>query len=252
MGNSGKSNRMLINSRARIPFLGVTILGFLSIFLLLTTCKRFEPVGFLHVNTGSVSQITSRSASAGGEVTDEGGNAVTARGVCWSTSNEPTISGNKTTDGSGRGSYTSSLTGLSPGTTYFVRAYATNSDGTTYGEEQRFTTASLQMPTITTIEVTAITENSARSGGEVTDDGGATVTARGVCWATTANPTISGTKTTDGTGTGSFTSNITGLAPSTTYYVRAYATNSSGTSYGNEVSFATSTSSGETVTDIDR
>ncbi len=80
--------------------------------------------------------------------------------------------------------------------------------------------------TITTSAVTSPTTNSATSGGNITTDGGAPVTARGVCWSTSQNPTTANSKTTDGTGTGSFTSNITGLTANTTYYVRAYATNS--------------------------
>ncbi len=85
----------------------------------------------------------------------------------------------------------------------------------------------------------ALALNSATSGGTVSNDGGATVTARGVCWSTTANPTTANSYTTDGSGTGSFTSNQSGLTQNTTYYVRAYATNSVGTAYGNEVSFTT-------------
>ncbi len=100
-------------------------------------------------------------------------------------------------------------------------------------------TVSAFTPTVTTITVTSITHNSANSGGNVTYDGGATVTARGVCWSTSSNPTISNYHTTDGSGTGTFTSSITGLADNTTYYVRAYATNSVGTSYGNQIFFTT-------------
>src|SRR4026208_532153 len=96
------------------------------------------------------------------------------------------------------------------------------------------------IPTLTTTAISSITSGSALSGGNISADGGASVTARGVCWSSTANPTISGSHTTDGSGTGSFTSNISGLTTSTTYYVRAYATNSAGTAYGNEVSFTTS------------
>ncbi len=99
---------------------------------------------------------------------------------------------------------------------------------------------SILVPTVSTTAISAITFNTASSGGNVTSDGGASVTARGVCWSTSANPTIAlSTKTSDGTGTGSFTSSITGLAPNTLYYVRAYATNSVGTAYGNEVTFTT-------------
>ena len=94
-------------------------------------------------------------------------------------------------------------------------------------------------PVVVTSAISAITGNSASSGGNVTDEQGAAVTAKGVCWSTTSGPTITNSKTNDGTGTGSFTSSITGLTPGTTYYVRAYATNTNGTSYGSEVTFTT-------------
>ena len=94
-----------------------------------------------------------------------------------------------------------------------------------------------QIPVLTTTAVSNITQSIASCGGNITSDGGATVTARGVCWSTSQNPTIADSKTTDGTGAGSFTSNITGLAANTTYYVRAYATNSAGTGYGSAMSF---------------
>jgi uncharacterized protein (TIGR02145 family) len=93
--------------------------------------------------------------------------------------------------------------------------------------------------TLTTIAISSITSTTALSGGNITSDGGANVTARGVCWATTTAPTIAGSNTSDGTGSGAFASSLTGLTPGTTYYVRAYATNSAGTAYGNEVTFKT-------------
>jgi uncharacterized protein (TIGR02145 family) len=105
------------------------------------------------------------------------------------------------------------------------------------------------LPTVITSAITNITGISATGGGEVAFDGGALVTARGVCWSTSSGPTISNSHTTDGTGTGIFASSITGLNVNTTYYVRAYATNSMGTVYGNEISFATNATT--TVTDID-
>jgi hypothetical protein len=98
-------------------------------------------------------------------------------------------------------------------------------------------------PTVTTNNISSITSTGAVSGGNVVSDGGASVTARGVCWSTTPNPTVSNSKTTDGTGTGAFTSTITGLSPNTIYYLRAYATNNNGTSYGAEKSFTTSSGS---------
>ncbi|MEK7718341.1 MAG: fibrobacter succinogenes major paralogous domain-containing protein, partial [Bacteroidota bacterium] len=162
----------------------------------------------------------------------------------------PTISNSRTTDGNGIGSFVSSITALTPGTKYYVRAYATNSAGTSYGNEVSFT-ALANLPTATTTSATSITATTATSGGNVTADGGGAVTARGVCWSTNANPTTANSKTSDGTGTGSFTSSITGLIPNTTYNIRAYATNSVGTAYGSNLSFTTTAGSGSTITDID-
>jgi len=107
--------------------------------------------------------------------------------------------------------------------------------------------------TVTTTEITDITETSARVAGEVTDDGGSYVTARGVVWSRSSNPILPSSEgyTTDGSGIGSFTSNITGLNPRTNYYVRAYATNSQDTAYGNQVSFRTGGYENSTITDID-
>ncbi len=87
--------------------------------------------------------------------------------------------------------------------------------------------------------VTGILSTSAICGGNITNDGGTSITARGVCWSASPNPTTTNSKTTDGTGTGTFTSTITGLSTVTTYYARAYATNSTGTTYGNEITFKT-------------
>lgn len=98
----------------------------------------------------------------------------------------------------------------------------------------------LPLPVLTTSAATLIKNNSAQTGGNIASDGGLAITQRGVVWSTLPNPTIAlPTKTIDGNGTGTFTSAITGLSANTTYYVRAYATNSAGTSYGNEVSFMT-------------
>ncbi len=190
------------------------------------------------VTTNAVINITSSSATGGGNVTYDGGSAVTARGVCWNTTPNPTVANNKTTDGTGTGSFTSSITGLSPGVTYYVRAYATNSTGTVYGGEMLFATLAV-LPSVSTTAVSAITSSGATSGGNVTSDGGASVSAKGVCWSTSQNPTVTDSKTTDGTGTGSYTSTISGLSSGVTYYVRAYATNGAGTAYGSQLSFTT-------------
>jgi uncharacterized protein (TIGR02145 family) len=138
---------------------------------------------------------------------------------------------------------TFSDTGLTPSTTYTYRVYAFNAVGNslTYTNEVTLTTtAILALPTLTTTAASSITQTTATSGGNISSDGSSAITARGVVWSTSANPTIAlTTKTTDGTGTGAFSSNITGLMTNTTYYIRAYATNSQGTAYGNVFSFTT-------------
>lgn len=190
------------------------------------------------VVTSSVSGVSSSSAVCGGDVTSSGGATVTARGVCWSLSQNPTINDNHTSDGTGLGSFVSDITGLAPGTTYFVRAYAINAAGTSYGQQRLFTTLATP-PTVLTQDVTNISNCSAMSGGNVVNSGGANVIARGVCWSTTHNPTVNNNHTTDGAGIGAFVSSLTNLQEGTTYYVRAYATNSVGTAYGAERSFTT-------------
>lgn len=112
-------------------------------------------------------------------------------------------------------------------------------------------TGSTTTPVLTTATVTNINSTFATGGGNISSDGGATVTARGVCWSTTQNPTLVDNRTSDGTGTGSFASSMQGLSPSTPYYVRAYATNSAGTSYGSAVTFTTLSLQPGTVIDID-
>lgn len=192
------------------------------------------------LTTVSPIDVTTSSAITGGNITSDGGSNITARGVVWSTDHNPTISlSTKTTDGTGTGSFVSSITGLEPGTIYYVRAYATNSQGTAYGDEVLFTT-SIELPKVTTTSVSDITSKSAKSGGNVTSDGGSAVTERGIVWSTVTNPNLSGSnKLVGGNGKGNFISSITGLTPNTKYYVRAYATNSKGTSYGEQVSFTT-------------
>jgi hypothetical protein len=219
-----------------------------------TTSENFTlPI----VTTDDIDDITQTTATGGGNVTSDGGSPVTARGVCWSTSLDPTIADSHSEDGTGTGTFISSLTGLLPSTPYYVRAYATNGIGTAYGEEKTFTTLQeLTIPTVTTDPVTDITQTTATSGGNVTSTGGLTVIVRGVCWSTSANPTVDNTHTTDGSGTGAFISYLTGLTANTPYYVRAYATNSVGTAYGNEQTFTTlenpdiPTVSTDTVIDI--
>ena len=191
------------------------------------------------VVTKSVGEVTETSAKVVGQVTADGGAEVTERGVCWNTEGTPEIIDFRTKDDTGVGSFTSQIPDLVPATQYYVRAYATNEVGTAYGEEVSFTTIEKLLPTVTTTEVTGITCLTAVSGGEVTFDGNVEVTARGICWSTRQNPTIEDIKTNNGSGVGTYTYKMTNLEFNTKYYVRAYATNEVGTSYGEEVSFTT-------------
>lgn len=194
---------------------------------------------FLDLTTTAVTEISYTTATSGGNVTNEGGAPILSKGICWNTSENPTIDNSKTLDGTGTGPFTSILSQLVPSTKYYVRAYATNNAGTGYGNQVSFTSNTILLATLTTTAISSTNSLSAVSGGNITADGGGTVTARGVCWATTTIPTINNNKTTDGSGTGSFTSNLTNLTANTSYYVRAYATNSAGTAYGEQIQFIT-------------
>jgi hypothetical protein len=189
------------------------------------------------VTTTSITNILNTSATSGGNVTSDVGASVTARGVCWSTSPNPTIANSKTTNGTGTGAFTSNITGLSLGTTYYVRAYATNSMGTSYGSSSSFTTT--RMPSVVTVSIDNIDFTTATVSANVTNDNGYAVTERGVCWGTSANPTTAGSHVSNGSGTGTYSCQLTDLNRSTVYHVRAYAINSQGTAYGNNVTFST-------------
>jgi len=192
------------------------------------------------VTTSAVTNISTTFAVSGGNISNDGGGAVTARGICWDTMTVPTTEKNKTIDGTGSGSFSSVVSGLLPGKTYFLRAYATNSAGTAYGAEGTLTTLlTTTIPTVTTTAASNILATTASSGGNVTFWGGDTITSRGICWSTAPNPTTSNNVTVSGNGAGSFSSTLYNLSPSTTYYLRAYAVNSLGTGYGNEISFST-------------
>jgi len=181
------------------------------------------------LTTNAVTNILAFSATSGGNITYDGGSPITTRGVCWSTSPNPTTSNTHVASGDGIGSFTINMIGLTDNTTYYVRAYATNALGTTYGNEISFTT--ITFPTVTTVSANDIKGSSAKSGGTIINNGGSAIIAQGLCWSTTPNPSTANNTTT------SFSEVMTSLSPNTTYYVRAYATNAAGTGYGNEISF---------------
>jgi uncharacterized protein (TIGR02145 family) len=229
------------------------LLGSLPIFLLslpaiciiIHSCKKIiEPEPELTVpvlTTVEVSVIMRNSAYSGGRITSDGGTAITQRGVCWSTSPNPTTASNITADSPVAVIFESTLSGLTEDTKYYVRAYATNSKGTGYGNEVSFTTLPISVATIQTYWVCSITKTMAWSHGFIEDTGGGTITAWGMCWSTSENPTVADNKTSEDVHAylDGFDSYLRGLTTNTTYYVRAYVTTNIGTSYGEQRTFTT-------------
>jgi len=215
-----------------------SIISVVCYLFLLSSCTPDEIIPKPELGSTEIGIVTEATATCVSLITSDGGNNITARGVCWNTTSEPTIENDTTSDAYGTGEYTSTLTHLSPNTTYYVRAYATNKGGITYGIQTSFTTKSFDLTTLPAISIKA---QSATCGGVVSSNGDSlTVTERGLCWSTSNNPTIElETKTVDRSRIDSFQSTMTNLLPNTTYYARAYATNSLGTNYGNEISFTT-------------
>jgi uncharacterized protein (TIGR02145 family) len=225
-----------------------SILIIFLLFLFYSTCEK--PEREPKVETGQVTEIKATSANVSGEIIDLG-EGISEYGHCWSTQSNPTIDAEKTSFSNevSTGNYTSQLTDLQVGVKYFVKAWVRSGHEVVYGKEVNFTTLNGKAILITS-EITDIKIHSATSGGNITDDGGYSITSRGVCWNKTGNPTLENMDgfTTDGIGIGSFASNIQDLQLNTTYYLRAYATNSAGTWYGEQ--FICKTATG-IITDFD-
>jgi len=222
-GNLGISSKLLLMSL-------LTGMAFFS------SCKEDPTLAVL--NTEPASEITVSTAKLEGVITDDGGATVTVRGFCWGSVTNPTVQDDFKPAGTGPGTFSATIENLQPNIQYYARAYAENSVGIAYGNEIVFVT-STAAPAVTTIAVTNITASMAVSGGNITYDGGGSITARGVCWSTSPEPDLSDSFTSDGTGSASFPSTMTNLTPATTYFVRAYAKNSSWTVYGEQLSFTT-------------
>ncbi len=186
------------------------------------------------VATYNAEAISTTFATAGGNISADGGADITERGLVWSTDENPTLDDNKATSEEGTGSYTIKMTGLEANTEYYFRAFATNETGTSFGREVYFKTLEeLTPPEVNTSEVIDIMVQTAETGGDVISWGGDSVSARGVVWNTTGDPTIGDFKIEAGKGLGEFVATLYPLSADTRYYVSAFATNGEGTSYGN-------------------
>lgn len=200
------------------------------------------------VMTTGISNVAHTTATLNGSVIYSGGSIVAARGFCYSIEQNPTIESTTVSCGYGEGSFASSLQNLTSSTTYYVRAYATNVWGTSYGEQQNFTTLTEYVPSVEITAATDIDYTAFTCGGDVTDSGTYAVTARGICYATTPDPVMTGAHVHLGNGTGVFSTTLTDLEPETTYYVRAYAVNAVGVAYSTPITVTTLTPSVPTVT----
>ncbi|MCK4746168.1 MAG: hypothetical protein KAT15_03995, partial [Bacteroidales bacterium] len=199
--------------------------------IIAVSCVKIEPERIFKVETGQAVEITDTSWLAKGVVLDVGSQGISEHGFCYSTLSNPTVLSNdgmvKLGETNSTGEFTGTIATLDPGATYYLRAFLTNRDSTTYGKDYVFTTKELQdTPVVTTTAAASVTETSAVVGGTVTSDGGSDVTDRGIYYGTSTDPKTTGTKIQVGSGLGTFTTTLTGLAESTTYYCVAYAINS--------------------------
>ena len=221
----------------------------LVVILLLASCEKDPLAATTSIDTQEVTSIAATAAIGGGRISSDGKPTIKECGIEWCTasdfkSNIFNCSAEKAT----LGDFSCEMTDLTDATTYYVRSYAKNNYGTIYGPTVSFTTQEMVLPTVTTSEVTDINRTSATVGGEITNDGNADVTERGIVYSTNQKPTIDNNIVTSGKGSGAFTCNIIGLNTNTTYYVRAYAVNSKGLAYGEEKSFTTTDIGVPTVT----
>jgi starch-binding outer membrane protein SusE/F len=224
----------------KISFYRVLALIAFAILLVISCTKETANVRLeAKLSTSQVLDVTADSATVVGFIV-AAGDGFTEKGVCYDIATAPTTAKSKLAfDGTATvATFNVRIGSLAYATKYYARAYGINASGTVYGDEVSFTTLPVG-PTVTTDSINSITGTTAKVYGTVTVTGGSAVTARGVVYSKTHNPTTGDSKTVNGTGAGNFTAALTGLEGLTKYYVRAYATNTAGTGYGVEDSLTT-------------
>ena len=226
---------IIMAANKRLP--GLFLIAYiLTGTLLMSSCAKDPTLPVL--TTDEVIEITTNSATISGNVTEDGGAEITARGICWGTVTMPTLSDNFKPSGTGPGKFSCVLSELEPNTTYYVRAFAENSVGIAYGNEVTFKTG-IAAPSVTTGQVTGVTNNSAVCTGTVTYSGGAPILEKGICWSQAPDPDLDDSHVSVSTGPNTYTCTLTGLSSGSRYYARAYVKNEGGTGYGEQVVFTT-------------
>lgn len=222
-------------------FLRYLIIGFIFLY----ACGEKESIkgktNKIPVTTNQATMITSDSALGGGSILDDGGDIIKERGICWSINKNPTVSDSRVASGIGKGAFSVMMKGLSPNTSYNVRAYSISEQGEVYGNEVNFKTAT-RRPSLVTTNISNITGSKVTIANQILSDGGATITQRGVCWSSSnSTPTINDSINISTSTTSIYDVNLSTLMANTTYWLRAYATNSAGTGYSSPtISFRTS------------
>ena len=220
---------------------------FFTILLLSATlsCEKEKTSSEPEIITVEVTEVTATTAVGRGRLVEDGGSKVTSIGVCWGTGQYPTINDYFASNETPDDTFKVTITGLADNSTYYLRAYATNIKGTGYGEQVQFTTfAHSDLPIVKTSDVDNITSSSALVGGVVISHGGTLVKEQGVYWSARPDPVANGIRKVIDNGWSNFQTVIEGLDIKTQYYIKAYAKNNSGTSYGELVTFETTDTAG--------
>ena len=224
------------------PVISLSVIITLAVCgILLTHCKKYEVSSVIIVNTEGVSEVAYSTCRAAGTLVDIGSTGVSQHGFRWSLSSNvaQAIDGTSLGPKSERGGFNEIIQNLSPGTQYYLWAYAENEDGRIYGDAAVFTTLSGDLPTLETAGFLEVHQTSVMVESNLLSEGSAPVTEKGVCWNTESSPTLEHAHTTNGPGTGIYNSTMEDLMPGKKYYVRAYAISAVGVAYGNELTVRT-------------